>query len=418
MRSLPALRPLGRKQKGRLRVRTRNGRAGAPSLLALAVAVALAGCAPTSGGNETATSKVASEKPVAAPSPAGAMFPTAAFADISEDPVSQELAKELQSALREMAGNGGMTATVMSPAGTWSGVTGKADGVRDVRVDDQFAIGSVTKSIVATQVMQMVEAGEMALDAPAEDYLPADLDFDTNGATIRQLLGHRSGIPDIPDAFRRMQEAVSNHPQRVRKLADLLRLVPAHRTPAGGAFVYTGTDYLLLGEAIEHVRGRPVADALRDGVLGIDGVERLIFQPDEVPTQPMAMPNGQSTAALKKGGGYLPSLAGATAAGPEGAMVSDAPSLARWWRAFCAGEIVSQASLTEMTAFNTGRGLGLFSMYGGTVGHPGEHFGYAAWSGCVPEGGSVIVVLSNRVPEDVGGMGGPLVTALTSAGSD
>jgi hypothetical protein len=39
-------------------------------------------------------------------------------------------------------------------------------------------------------------------------------------------------------------------------------------------------------------------------------------------------------------------------------MASDAPSLARWWRALCAGEIVSQASLTEMSTFHDGYGLG------------------------------------------------------------
>ena len=89
-----------------------------------------------------------------------------------------------------------MSATVMTADGTWSGATGKADGVRDVRVDSQFGIASVTKSVVAAQVMQMVEAGELSLDDPASDYLPPDFDFDTNGATIRQLLGTRAGIPD------------------------------------------------------------------------------------------------------------------------------------------------------------------------------------------------------------------------------
>ena len=92
----------------------------------------------------------------------------------------------------------------------------------------------------------------------------------------------------------------------------MLELVPADRAPAGEHFEYSNTNYLLLGLVIEQVRGRPVADVLRDGVLSIDGVERLIYQPDEVPTEPMAMPDGESTAALEKGGGYLPSLAGAT----------------------------------------------------------------------------------------------------------
>ncbi len=263
----------------------------------------------------------------------------------------------------------------------------------------------------------MVEAGEVSLDDPVDDYLPADLDFDTNSATIRQLLGHRSGIPDVPDAWETFEKAASSDPQRVWKLAYLLRLVPAHRNPAGEAFEYTGTDYLLLGEMIEYVRGRPLADALRDGVLGIDGVERLIYQPDDAPTEPIAMPDGKSTVALEKGGGYLPSIAWITAAGSEGPMASDSPSLARWWRAFCAGEIVSQASLTEMTEFKEGHGLGMF-LLGWAVGHPGEISGYAAWSGCVPEHGSVIVVLTNRVPDDVMGMGGPLLDAVISAGSE
>jgi hypothetical protein len=123
-------------------MRTHNGRATALSLFALAVVVALAGCGPTSDGTGTAVSDEPSVSDVASASPSepAESFPTAAFADISEDPVSEEVAEEFLAALREMARRGGMTATVMSPEGTWSGATGKADGVRDVRVDDQFAI--------------------------------------------------------------------------------------------------------------------------------------------------------------------------------------------------------------------------------------------------------------------------------------
>ena len=146
----------------------------------------------------------------ASTSPSGS-FPTAAFADVREGPVAEEAADEFQAILNDMAGGGGIAATVMSADGTWSGAAGKADGVRDVRVNDQFAIGSVTKSVIAAQVMQMVEAGELDLDDPATDHLPPDLDFDTNGATIRQLLGHRSGIPDY---YPRLLESLSTDRQR------------------------------------------------------------------------------------------------------------------------------------------------------------------------------------------------------------
>lgn len=385
-------------------------------VVALALVAALAGCAPTPGGTETAGSVLPSVPSVAPASPnePAAAFPIAAFADISEDPVSEEVAAEFQAILSDMAGGGGMAATVMSADGTWSGAAGKADGVRDVRVDDQFAIASVTKSVIAAQVMQMVEAGELGLDNPATDHLPPDLDFDTNGATIRHLLGMHSGIPDY---WPELTQSLSTDRQRVWKTADMLELVSAERAPAGDVFEYTNTNYLLLELVIEQVRGGPVVDVLRDGVLSIEGIERLIYQPDEVPTEPMAMPYGESTAALKKGGGYLPSLASATAGPTTGAMASDSPSLARWWRAFCSGEIVSQTSVNEMTTFHDGYGLGLYDVaapYSRAVGHTGEDVGFVAWAGCLPEYGSVLVVLSNRVVEDIGAMARPLVNAARS----
>ncbi|HYI43904.1 MAG TPA: serine hydrolase [Actinomycetota bacterium] len=216
---------------------------------------------------------------------------------------------------------------------------------------------------------------------------------------------------------------MTNDRRRAWKPAELLELVPADRSPVGDSFEYADTNYLLLGMAIEHARGRSIAEVLRHGVLNIDGVDRLIYQPDEKPTAPMAMPGGRSIAGLEKGGGYLPSLAGSTSDGPGAAMASDAPSLARWWRAFCAGEIVSQGSLTEMAAFdNVGEyGLGLFEVadpYAGGVGHTGSHVGYVSWGGCLPESGAVVVVLHNRVVDDIGGMARPLVTALVAARSD
>jgi D-alanyl-D-alanine carboxypeptidase len=383
-------------------------------LLALGLVITLAGCAPTPADTEPDIAAEPSSPRAAPPSPKGttATFPAAAFADISGDPVPQDVATEFQAALRETAGRAGVSATVMSPDGTWSGTAGKADGVRDVRVDDQFAIGSVTKPLIAAQVLQMVEGGELDLDDPATDHLPPDLGFNINGATIRHLLGHRSGIPDY---WSELFESLTTHPKRVWKTADMLELVPTKRAIAGDVFEYSNTNYLLLELVIEHVSGRPVVDVLRDGVLSIDGIERLIYQPDEVPSEPMAMPYGQSTAALKKGGGYLPSQASATAGPTTGAVASDSPSLARWWTAFCAGEIVSLASLTEMSTFHDDYGLGLYNVadqYAQAVGHAGEDVGYVAWAGCLPDLGSVIVVLSNRMV-NISDISDSLVNALS-----
>jgi D-alanyl-D-alanine carboxypeptidase len=344
-------------------------------------------------------------------------FPTAAFAGISEDAVSKPAAAEFQAALTDAAGWGGMAATVMSAGGTWSGAAGKADTVRDVRLDTQFPIASVTKPIVAAQVMQLVEAGELRLGDLAADHLPPDLDFDANGATIRQLLTQRSGIPDY---YPVVEGRLRADPRRVWTPADLLNLVPATRTPAGQAFEYTDTNYLLLGLVLEQVRGRPIHEVLRAGVLSIDGVERLIYQPGEFPTEPMAMPDGGSATMFEEGGGYLPSVAQATADRTGAGMASDTLSLARWWRALCAGEIVSRASLTEMSTF-LGRaeyGLGLFVVADpyerASVGHTGSGDGYVSWAGCLLDDGAVVVVLTNQVFDDIGGMARPLVEAVQS----
>ena len=97
------------------------------------------------------------------------------------------------------------------------------------RVDDQFAIASGTKPVVAAQVMKMVEAGQLELDDPVADHLPPDLDFDTNEATIRHLLSHRSGIPDHEPNL--LDKAPTDLTRRWTA-AELLTLVPPFRSPS------------------------------------------------------------------------------------------------------------------------------------------------------------------------------------------
>jgi CubicO group peptidase (beta-lactamase class C family) len=96
--------------------------------------------------------------------------------------------------------------------------------------------------------------------------------------------------------------------------------------------------------------------------------------------------------------------------------------LRTWWRAFCAGEIVSQVSLNEMGTFHDGYGLGLYDVaesYEQAVGHAGGGLiGYraaavASWAGCLPEEHAVVVVLSNRMV-DISGVALPLVEAASS----
>jgi len=163
---------------------------------------------------------------------------------------------------------------------------------------------------------------------------------------------------------------------------------------------------------------------LRGGVLDGDGHERLIYQPDERPTDPMAMPFGASADTFEEAGGYLPSLAAATAANSEGAMASDSMSLARWWRALCAGEVVSAASLDEMTDFGERPeyGLGIIDRRGeygwdsGALGHTGATPKlriHTTLAHCFPKQGIVVVVLANA-EHDVDTLAGNLVQVAST----
>jgi D-alanyl-D-alanine carboxypeptidase len=210
-------------------------------------------------------------------------------------------------------------------------------------------------------------------------------------------------------------ESLETDPLHAWTLEEVLASVGPDRGAVGHVWEFIGSNYTLLGLIVEHVTGRPLAEVLRDGVLAGDGYERLIFQPDERPTEPIAMPSGASAHTFTKVGGILPSLAKATAEIAEANMASDAPSLVRWWRAFCAGQVVSQASLDEMTDFRKRPeyGLGIWDRQGeysskGALGQPGESFGYTSIALCFPDPGIVVVVLANADEHDVGTTAGNL----------
>ena len=133
--------------------------------------------------------------------------------------------------------------------------------------------------------MQLVEAGELSLDDLAADRLPPDLEFDTNGATIADLLSMRSGISEFFADEDELVEALTHDPLHVWTPEEKLATVDPERGPVGrGEWEYIGTNYLLLGLIVERITGQPMAEVLRSGVLDGDGYERLIYQPDELPT--------------------------------------------------------------------------------------------------------------------------------------
>jgi CubicO group peptidase (beta-lactamase class C family) len=128
-----------------------------------------------------------------------------------------------------------------------------------------FHMASVTKTFVATAVMQLVEKGKIDLDAPVTRYLPYFRLSDERyrAITIRQMLSHTSGIPDTVSYNWDKPEYDAGALERfVRSIADQkLVLAP------GEKFAYSNTGYEILGDVIAKVSGESFEDYVQHNIL-------------------------------------------------------------------------------------------------------------------------------------------------------
>ena len=128
---------------------------------------------------------------------------------------------------------------------------GKANLELDLPVTDDllFQINSTTKSFTSVGVLMLAEAGALALDDPIGKHLDG-LPAGWGEVTIRQLLSHTSGLPDIVDN-------PMSGTMLARTVPDALRLLGPKPTmfPRGTAWSYNQTNYMLLGMLIEKKSG-------------------------------------------------------------------------------------------------------------------------------------------------------------------
>lgn len=123
-----------------------------------------------------------------------------------------------------------------------------------------FNICSLTKSITALAVMQLVEAGKIELEAPVQHYMPWFTLADPQAAaqiTVRHLLVQSSGLSQTT-GWKTMVN-FDDSPDASEKQARQLATFKPNR-PVGSAFEYTNTNYNLLGLIIEAASGEKYAD--------------------------------------------------------------------------------------------------------------------------------------------------------------
>lgn len=331
---------------------------------------------------------------------------------------------ELQTRLDEVVASGGIgaVAEVRDGDAVWKGHSGvnQLGTSRAVGADSRFRIGSITKTFVATVVLQLVDDGRLSLDDSVESWLPGTV---PNGdqITVRYLLNHTSGLFDylhtlvLPPSpafldYRSttwtpgelVQRAVSNPP-----LSDAF----------GKEFNYSDTNYILLGEILQRATGKSYADLIENRIItplhlratSVPGTSEVIPGPHMQGYVPI-VENGNRR--LVDYTDMNPSVMGAA-----GGMISNTSDLNRFFAALFGGRLVSPDLLEDMTQPGTdhGRyGLGLFIVRtpcGAVYGHDGDTLSYSSWAYSSKDGRrQVSIALTPNFQGDVDDAVGDLLT--------
>ncbi|MEU4514182.1 serine hydrolase domain-containing protein [Nonomuraea wenchangensis] len=270
-----------------------------------------------------------------------------------------------------------------------NGTRTSAAGVRDIKSGGRpspngyFRIGSVTKTFVATVVLQLVDEGELRLDDPIDRHLPG-LVPDGERITVRRLLNHTSHLYDYmsepgysTNRWRGDARFRSYQPR------ELLKVAFAKKLPDDGRWHYSNTNYVVLGLLVEKLTGNPYGEEVERRVL-----KPLKLRHTLVPGDRAGLPSPHA-----KGYEPMPELVDATRMNPSldwaaGEMISTTADLERFMAALLDGRLISKASLRAMrttvetgAGFGYGLGLQAYPLPCGTVwGHSGELIGYLTFA--------------------------------------
>jgi CubicO group peptidase (beta-lactamase class C family) len=141
---------------------------------------------------------------------------------------------------------------------------------REATADDQYMVGSITKTFTAAAVLQLVEAGELALDDPLEQHLPGA----AHGSTrIGRMLSHLSGLQREPGE---MWETL-DFPSREELVG---RLGEAEQVLAPGErWHYSNLAFALLGEVVARRSGLEYERYVEERLLEPVGLRRTTWRP-------------------------------------------------------------------------------------------------------------------------------------------
>ncbi|MFJ9565358.1 serine hydrolase domain-containing protein [Streptomyces fuscichromogenes] len=206
---------------------------------------------------------------------------------------------------------------------------------RGIARADHFRAGSITKTFIATVVLQLAAEHRLSLSDPVERFLPGLLrgrGVDGRRITLRALLGHTGGLADFTAVTR---GAVPLTPlQAVRVSLSL-------PSTGLGHYAYSSTDYVVLGMVIRQVTGRSYATEVR----------RRIIAPLRLTGT--SFPGARTTLPSPHGRDYAADGSDVTdvdprVAGAAGELVTTLDDLDRFYAALLAGELLPPRRLRAM----------------------------------------------------------------------
>ena len=199
--------------------------------------------------------------------------PTAVVAQATEGLVHAYLEAQV-----DAMGIPGLTAAVVQAGEVvYEGAFGerRLGGAEPLTPDHVFHFASVSKPFVATAIVQLVERGQVRLDDLVTEYLPyfelADPAY--RQITIRQMLNHTSGMPDVEDyEWRRPQYDDGAAERYVRSISSESML-----WAPGDGFRYSNMAFDTLGDVIAKISGLSFEEYIRQNILVPLAMDRSSF---------------------------------------------------------------------------------------------------------------------------------------------
>ncbi|MEV1024946.1 serine hydrolase domain-containing protein [Streptomyces sp. NPDC050264] len=240
---------------------------------------------------------------------------------------------------------------------------------------DRYRVGSMTKTFVATVLLQLEAEGRIGLDSTVDTWLPGVVRGNGNDGrriSVRQLLNHTSGVPSYtadPEFLERgFTEEFLEHRYDTYTPAQLVGIALRQKPlfDPGTSWSYSNTNYILAGMIIEKVTGRSFEDEIKQRI-----IRPLGLYATSVPRTASSMPAPSSRAYSRlsltpqpTGPAYDVTELNPSAAGSAGAVISDSGDLNHFYSALLGGTLLPAAQLKEMKTTVPVSGAGLITAYG------------------------------------------------------